>query len=181
MIQIAWTIFSYLIDFSVAPAFAIYNLYPYLFTLIASLHVQVNSTCMYVCKDYRLLISNSDFFQTAHEWLKVDNDGTATMGISDHAQTLLGDVVFVDIPDTDEEVVAGESFMLVESVKAASDIYAPIDGTIIAVNESLEDSPEIVNESPEDEAWMVKIKIEDRSQLDNLMSLEEYLATIESE
>ena len=103
------------------------------------------------------------------------------MGISDHAQTLLGDVVFVDIPDTDEEVVAGESFMLVESVKAASDIYAPIDGTIIAVNESLEDSPEIVNESPEDEAWMVKIKIDDRSQLDNLMSLEEYLATIESE
>ena len=111
----------------------------------------------------------------------MDNDGTATMGISDHAQTLLGDVVFVDIPDTDEEVVAGESFMLVESVKAASDIYAPIDGTIIAVNESLEDSPEIVNESPEDEAWMVKIKIDDRSQLDNLMSLEEYLATIESE
>lgn len=125
--------------------------------------------------------NTTTYYANSHEWLKVDNDGTATMGISDHAQTLLGDVVFVDIPDTDEEVVAGESFMLVESVKAASDIYAPIDGTIIAVNESLEDSPEIVNESPEDEAWMVKIKIDDRSQLDNLMSLEEYLATIESE
>jgi glycine cleavage system H protein len=104
-----------------------------------------------------------------------------TIGISEHAQEMLGDVVFVDLPDTDDEIEAGESFSLVESVKAASDIYAPISGEIVEINEELEDSPELINEEPYEGGWIVKVKMSDASELNNLKDAEEYLSSIEED
>jgi len=122
-------------------------------------------------KDYK--------FAASHEWVKNNNDGTVTIGISDHAQGLLGDVVFVELPDEGDEITAGEQFTLVESVKAASDVYAPITGEIIEINEELEDSPELINESAFDEGWIVKVKVSDPAQLDSLLSYDAYTADIE--
>ncbi|MFD2177650.1 glycine cleavage system protein GcvH [Veronia pacifica] len=118
-------------------------------------------------------------FTASHEWVKDNGDGTVTVGISDHAQQLLGDVVFVDLPEVGAEVETGESFSLVESVKAASDIYGPVNGEIVEVNEELEDSPELVNEAPYEGGWLAKIKLADDHNLDHLSSAEEYLASIE--
>lgn len=120
-------------------------------------------------------------FSDSHEWVKDNGDGTVTIGISDHAQKLLGDVVFVDLPDVDDEVEAGEGFSLVESVKAASDIYAPVTGEIVEINEELEDSPELVNEEPYEGGWIAKVKMSDPEELDNLKGAEEYLESIEEE
>ncbi|MEH6451507.1 MAG: glycine cleavage system protein GcvH [Psychromonas sp.] len=115
-------------------------------------------------------------FAESHEWVLDNGDGTITMGISNQAQELLGDVVFVDLPDVGDETEAGETFSLVESVKAASDIYAPVSGEIIEINEELEDSPELINESPYSAGWIVKIKLSDPSELKNLISSEDYEA-----
>lgn len=120
-------------------------------------------------------------FAESHEWVRDNGDGTATIGISDHAQKMLGDVVFVDLPEVGDEVEAGESFSLVESVKAASDIYAPVTGEIIEINEELEDSPELVNDEPYEEGWIAKIKLSDADELNNLKGAEEYLDTLEEE
>jgi glycine cleavage system H protein len=120
-------------------------------------------------------------FAESHEWVRDNGDGTVTIGISDHAQGLLGDVVFVDLPEVEAEIEAGESFSLVESVKAASDIYAPITGEIVEINEELEDSPELINEEPYEGGWIVKVKMSDASELDNLKDAEEYLNSIEDE
>jgi glycine cleavage system H protein len=115
-------------------------------------------------------------FAESHEWVLDNGDGTITMGISNQAQELLGDVVFVDLPEVGDETEAGEAFSLVESVKAASDIYAPVSGEIIEINEELEDSPELINESPYSAGWIVKIKLSDVSELGNLISSEDYEA-----
>ncbi|KLN66647.1 MULTISPECIES: glycine cleavage system protein GcvH [Vibrio] len=120
-------------------------------------------------------------FADSHEWVRDNGDGTVTIGISQHAQEMLGDVVFVDLPEVEDEVEAGESFSLVESVKAASDIYAPITGEIVEINEELEDSPELINEEPFEGGWIVKVKMSDASELDNLKDAEEYLNSIEDE
>ena len=120
-------------------------------------------------------------FADSHEWVKDNGDGTVTIGISEHAQEMLGDVVFVDLPETEDEIEAGESFSLVESVKAASDIYAPISGEIVEINEELEDSPELINEEPYEGGWIVKVKMSDASELDNLKDAEEYLSSIEED
>ncbi|EGR0026542.1 glycine cleavage system protein GcvH [Vibrio alginolyticus] len=120
-------------------------------------------------------------FADSHEWVRDNGDGTVTIGISEHAQEMLGDVVFVDLPDVEDEVEAGESFSLVESVKAASDIYAPITGEIVEINEELEDSPELINEEPYEGGWIVKVKMSDVSELDNLKDADEYLSSIEEE
>ncbi|PWI33345.1 glycine cleavage system protein GcvH [Vibrio albus] len=120
-------------------------------------------------------------FTDSHEWVKDNGDGTATIGISDHAQKMLGDVVFVDLPEVDAEIEAGEEFSLVESVKAASDVYAPVSGQIIEVNEELEDSPELVNEEPYDGGWIAKVKLSNASELDNLKGAEDYINTIEED
>ena len=120
-------------------------------------------------------------FADSHEWVRNNGDGTVTIGISEHAQEMLGDVVFVDLPDVDEEIDAGEGFSLVESVKAASDIYAPITGIIVEINEDLEDSPELINEEPYEGGWIVKVKMSDAAELDNLKDAEEYLNSIEDE
>ncbi|OBT15550.1 glycine cleavage system protein H [Vibrio sp. UCD-FRSSP16_10] len=126
-------------------------------------------------------MDNTLKFADSHEWVKDNGDGTVTIGISEHAQQMLGDVVFVDLPDVEDSIEAGEGFSLVESVKAASDIYAPITGEIIEINEELEDSPELINEEPYEGGWIVKVKLQDPSELDNLTNAEDYLASIEED
>ncbi|EGQ8103124.1 TPA: glycine cleavage system protein GcvH [Vibrio parahaemolyticus] len=120
-------------------------------------------------------------FTDSHEWVRDNGDGTVTIGISEHAQEMLGDVVFVDLPDVEDEVEAGESFSLVESVKAASDIYSPVTGEVVEINEELEDSPELINEEPYEGGWIVKVKLSAPSELDDLKDAEEYLSSIEEE
>ncbi|MEM5528602.1 glycine cleavage system protein GcvH [Gammaproteobacteria bacterium AS21] len=113
-------------------------------------------------------------YAKSHEWALDNGDGTVTIGITDHAQELLGDVVFVELPEIGAQIEAGAEFSLVESVKAASDIYAPVSGEVIAVNEALEDAPESVNEDPFEGAWIAKVKMSDASQLDNLLDASSY-------
>ncbi|HFG1910261.1 TPA: glycine cleavage system protein GcvH [Vibrio cholerae] len=120
-------------------------------------------------------------FTESHEWVRDNGDGTVTIGISEHAQEMLGDVVFVELPEIDAEIDAGDSFSLVESVKAASDIYAPVTGVVIEVNEDLQNSPELINEEPYDGGWIVKVKMSDPDELKNLKDAEEYLASIEED
>ncbi|BCU51752.1 glycine cleavage system H protein [Staphylococcus auricularis] len=108
-----------------------------------------------------------------HEWVKVDGN-VATIGITEYAQNELGDIVFVELPEEDDEVSEGDSFGSVESVKTVSELYAPINGKVTEINEELEDSPEFVNESPYDKAWMVKVEVEDESEFDNLLSADDY-------
>ncbi|MGD8110678.1 glycine cleavage system protein GcvH [Vibrio sp. TRT 21S02] len=126
-------------------------------------------------------MDNTLKFADSHEWVRDNGDGTVTIGISEHAQEMLGDVVFVDLPDVEDEIEAGDSFSLVESVKAASDIYAPITGEVVEINEELEDSPELINEEPYEGGWIVKVKMSDPSELGNLKDAEEYLNSIEDE
>lgn len=114
-----------------------------------------------------------------HEWVKKEGDNKVRIGITDFAQNELGDIVFVELPDEDDEVTAGEDFGSVESVKTVSELTSPVSGTVVEVNEDLEDSPESVNESPYDNAWMVVIEVSDESELDGLLSAEEYQAFIE--
>ncbi|GIA46892.1 glycine cleavage system H protein [Vibrio cholerae] len=120
-------------------------------------------------------------FTESHEWVRDNGDGTVTIGISEHAQEMLGDVVFVELPEIDAEIDAGDSFSLVESVKAASDIYAPVTGVVIKVNEDLQNSPELINEEPYDGGWIVKVKMSDPDELKDLKDAEEYLASIEED
>ncbi|EGR3921758.1 glycine cleavage system protein GcvH [Vibrio cholerae] len=120
-------------------------------------------------------------FTESHEWIRDNGDGTVTIGISEHAQEMLGDVVFVELPEIDAEIDAGDSFSLVESVKAASDIYAPVTGVVIEVNEDLQNSPELINEEPYDGGWIVKVKMSDPDELKDLKDAEEYLASIEED
>jgi glycine cleavage system H protein len=109
-----------------------------------------------------------------HEWIRVEGDDVVTIGITDHAQDLLGDVVFVELPEIDSDVASGDEIAVVESVKAASDIYAPLTGTIIAVNDGLEDSPESVNSDPYGDGWIFKMKLSDPAELENTLSADVY-------
>lgn len=115
-----------------------------------------------------------------HEWVLVEDD-LVSIGISDFAQDQLGDVVFVELPEVGDMIEVGKAFGVVESVKAVSDIYAPISGEIVEVNTALPDSPEALNTSPYEDGWMIKIKPEDLSALDGLMDAAEYQAFIEEE
>ena len=112
-------------------------------------------------------------YSKEHEWVLVEGD-TAVIGISDFAQESLGDVVFVELPEVDSSVEAGQSCGVVESVKAVSDIYSPVTGEIVEVNEDLPDSPETVNSAPYDDGWIAKIKMTDPAELDALMDAETY-------
>ena len=116
-------------------------------------------------------------FLPSHEWVAVDGD-VATVGVSDHAQELLGDLVFVELPEVDSAVSAGDSVGVIESVKAASDTYAPISGEIVEVNSELEDSPERINDDPYGDGWMYKVKMEDAGELDNLLDADSYTDSI---
>ena len=118
-------------------------------------------------------------FAKSHEWSKRQDDDIIEVGISDFAQAALGDVVYVELPELGSMVNAGEECCSVESVKAASDIYAPVSGEVIAVNEQLDDEPELLNESPYEGGWMFRIKASDLSELDSLMFEEVYLAQVE--
>ncbi len=117
-------------------------------------------------------------YTESHEWLRVGDDGLITIGISDHAQALLGDLVFVELPEPGTEFVAGDECCVVESVKAASDVYMPISGEVVEVNESLVDEPEMINSSPYDNGWLFKVK-PSANELDELMDADAYLAEIE--
>ena len=116
-------------------------------------------------------------YLATHEWGRIDEEGILTVGISEHAQDLLGDIVFVELPDIGKELDAEEESAIVESVKAASDVYAPLSGEVIEVNEKLLDEPEVVNSSPLEDGWFFKIKLNDASSFENLMTEEEYNAT----
>ena len=120
-------------------------------------------------------------FLQSHEWARLEDDGTVRVGISDHAQSQLGDLVFVELPEVDADVEGEEACAVVESVKAASDIYAPISGKVVAVNEELIDSPEKVNESPYEDGWLFQIEVEDPSSLEQLMDADAYAEYLEEE
>lgn len=113
-------------------------------------------------------------FAESHEWARMEENSTITVGISDHAQEELGDVVFVELPEVGASVQAGAEVAVVESVKAASDIYSPVSGTVIAINDALEDAPEIVNDSPFDKGWFFRIQPDDIGQLDDLLDAKTY-------
>src|SRR6056300_698791 len=116
-------------------------------------------------------------YLASHEWGRIDEEGILTVGISEHAQDLLGDIVFVELPDIGKELDAEEESAIVESVKAASDVYAPLSGEVIEINEKLLDEPEIVNSSPLEDGWFFKIKLNDSAAFESLMTEEEYNAS----
>jgi glycine cleavage system H protein len=113
-------------------------------------------------------------YASSHEWVLLEEDGSVTVGISDHAQDALGDVVFVELPEVGDSLAAADEAGVVESVKAASDIYAPLTGEVIAVNALLEDAPETVNSDPYNDGWFYKLKPSDPTELDSLLSAEDY-------
>lgn len=119
------------------------------------------------------------YYTASHEWIRKEDDGTATVGITDHAQELLGDLVYIDLPEVDAEVSAGDDICVVESVKAASDVYAPLNGVIAAVNDDLDDAPEAVNEDPY-EQWLFKMSSVDWDSGD-LLDADAYQAILDEE
>lgn len=121
-------------------------------------------------------------YASSHEWAQLDDDGvTVIVGITDHAQTALGDVTYVELPEVGVDLIAGQEAGVVESVKAASDIYAPVSGLVIAVNEELQESPELINEDPYGTGWFFKMQLQDPSDLDSLLDSEGYEAVLDSE
>ncbi|MFH1803809.1 MAG: glycine cleavage system protein GcvH [Pseudomonadota bacterium] len=118
------------------------------------------------------------YFSKEHEWLELDGD-VATVGITDYAQQALGDIVYVELPEVGKKLVKDGDAAVVESVKAASDVYAPVDGEILETNEMLEDNPGLVNEDPEGEGWFFRVKIDDEAQLEDLMDQDAYNDFIE--
>lgn len=120
-------------------------------------------------------------YAPSHEWARVEDEGVVAVGISDHAQDALGDVVYVELPEVGQDVEAGEEAAVVESVKAASDIYAPVSGTIVAVNTLLEDAPETVNQDPYGDGWFFRIQSSDDAELDALLDAQTYAEHCESE
>lgn len=118
------------------------------------------------------------YYTEDHEWISVEGD-IATIGITNHAQEQLGDLVFVELPETGATAEAGGDIVVVESVKAASDVYAPVSGEVVEVNQAVSDDPELVNNAAESEGWLIKIKMSDPSQLDKLLSSDAYKALID--
>ncbi|MCE8031633.1 MAG: glycine cleavage system protein GcvH [Halomonas sp.] len=120
-------------------------------------------------------------YNDSHEWVLDNGDGTVTIGITDHAQEALGDVVFVELPEVGRTLEKGEEFGVIESVKAASDLYAPLAGEIVEVNEALEDAPETVNESPYENGWIMKVRVENAAAVEALLDADAYQAVVDSE
>jgi glycine cleavage system H protein len=120
-------------------------------------------------------------FLKSHEWARLEDGGRVTVGISDHAQNALGDLVYVELPNVGDHVEAGAGVAVVESVKAASDVYAPVSGTVIAVNEALTDAPETINTDAFGDGWIFAIKADDPAQLDELLSPDDYAAQLDDE
>jgi glycine cleavage system H protein len=120
-------------------------------------------------------------FMKSHEWARVEGDGKITVGISDHAQGLLGDLVYVELPNVGDRVEAGNACAVVESVKAASDVYAPVSGTVTAVNFALTDKPETINEDAYGEGWLFVVEAEDNDQFNELLSPDDYAELLEDD
>jgi glycine cleavage system H protein len=120
-------------------------------------------------------------YAETHEWIRALDNGTVELGISDHAQHALGDLVYVELPEVGAEVSAGEGCAVVESTKAASDVYSPLDGEVVEVNDALTDSPELVNQDPYGEGWLVRIRPAEAGLPDSLMDAEAYSAHVEAE
>jgi glycine cleavage system H protein len=120
-------------------------------------------------------------YATSHEWIRAEGNGVFTVGITEHAQDLLGDMVFVELPEVGDNVAQGDDCAVAESVKAASDIYAPISGEVVAVNEALNDSPELVNSAPYADGWMFQIKASDESEVAGLLDAAGYKNAIDEE
>lgn len=120
-------------------------------------------------------------FMKSHEWARVEGDGKVTVGISDHAQGLLGDLVYVELPNIGDRVEAGNACAVVESVKAASDVYAPVSGTVVAVNAPLADKPETINEDAYGEGWLFVVEVEEPDQLNELLGPDDYAELLEED
>ncbi|MBA6254339.1 MAG: glycine cleavage system H protein [Colwellia sp.] len=120
-------------------------------------------------------------YATSHEWVRQEGNGVVTVGITEHAQDLLGDMVFVELPDVDDEISTGDDVAVAESVKAASDIYAPVSGKVIEVNEDLEDSPELVNSDAFGAGWLFKVQLADEAELDALLDADGYANSIDED
>jgi glycine cleavage system H protein len=112
-------------------------------------------------------------YHREHDWARVDGD-TAVFGLTSYAQESLGDIVYIELPEVGTDVVAGQPYAEVESVKAVSDVYAPLSGSVVEVNEEVVDSPELINESPFENGWLVKVQLSDPGEVDDLMSADEY-------
>ncbi|GGC84043.1 glycine cleavage system protein GcvH [Vreelandella lutescens] len=119
-------------------------------------------------------------YAASHEWVLDHQDGTVTVGITDHAQEALGDVVFVELPEIGQALNKGKEFGVIESVKAASDLYSPVDGEVIEVNEALEDAPETVNEAPYEGGWIMKVRVADQA-FEGLLDADAYQATLSAD
>lgn len=120
-------------------------------------------------------------FMKSHEWARVEGDGKVTIGISDHAQGLLGDLVYVELPNVGDRVEAGNACAVVESVKAASDVYSPVTGTVTSVNSALADKPETINEDAYGEGWIFTVAIEEPDQLNELLAPDDYAELLEDD
>ncbi|HEX7324622.1 MAG TPA: glycine cleavage system protein GcvH [Rhodanobacteraceae bacterium] len=120
-------------------------------------------------------------FQKSHEWVRIEDDGRARIGISEHAQGLLGDIVYVELPQVGDKLEAGSACAVVESVKAASDIYAPVSGEVVEVNETLADKPETINEDAFGEGWLFALKLSHPDELDALLGPDDYAESIEGD
>ena len=120
-------------------------------------------------------------YNKSHEWVRREADGSVTVGITDHAQDLLGDMVYVELPEAGRSLKAGEECAVVESVKAASDVYAPLSGEVLEVNEALQDSPEIVNQNPYGDGWLFRMQVSDASAIEMMMDADAYAAVVAAE
>jgi glycine cleavage system H protein len=120
-------------------------------------------------------------YTKSHEWVRNEDDGTVTVGITDHAQELLGDLVYVELPEVGTEMAAEDAVCVVESVKAASDVYMPVSGEVVVVNSDLADAPETINDSPYDDGWLIKIKLSNPDEINDLMDADSYEAEIEED
>ena len=109
-----------------------------------------------------------------HVWVRMDGDGTATIGISEYAQEQLGDIVYIDLPEIGAQCAVGEEISLIESVKSTSDVFGPLTGVVIEINEALAETPQLINDSPQDDGWLFRIEVEDEQELEELMDLAAY-------
>ena len=121
------------------------------------------------------------YYATSHEWARIEDDGTIAIGITDFAQEQLGDIVYVELPEIGEETTRGDEVAVVESVKAASDIYSPVSGEIVSINDQLEDQPELVNGSPYEDGWFFSVRPSDEGELENMLRADDYKAICEAE
>jgi glycine cleavage system H protein len=120
-------------------------------------------------------------YASSHEWARLESDGTVVIGITDHAQAALGDVVYVELPEEEADIDVGSEIAVVESVKAASDIYTPVTGEVVEINPALEDQPETINQSPYVDGWLFRVRLSNPDELDDMMNADEYLLATEDD